>query len=75
MKHPGTIEHVDGETGRVLKTVAAAEVPEDQRFAPDEHGHPTPITRVVRHQHGERVFIREYGPGGVLLRSTAATAR
>ncbi len=63
--HPGKVVYVDGASGRVVRELDAAEVPEAQRFAGD-----APVVKVVATVMGEQRAVREYGVGGVLLRST-----
>lgn len=72
--HPGTVEYVDGNTGKVTRTAKVDEVPESLRFAPTDQG-PVPVVRVVAHVHGNERTIREYGPDGALLRSTVQLKR
>jgi len=72
--HPGAVEYVDGNTGQVTRTSKIDEVPEGLRFAPTESGL-VPVVRVVAHVTGNERTIREYGPGGALLRSTVQLKR
>jgi hypothetical protein len=69
-RHPGTIVYVDGRTLRETDRVAASDVPPLLRFAPTPRGL-VPVVRVVLYLESERRVIREYGPRGELLRSTA----
>lgn len=73
MSHPGTVEYVDGDTGRVLATSPVETVPHALRFAPTERG-AVPVVRVVATTRGSQRTIREYGPEGELLRSTLQLA-
>lgn len=68
VEHPGTIEFVDGDTNEITEE-DAANVPESLRFAETDEGL-VPVVRVVARTAGKQRFIREYGPGGELLRST-----
>jgi hypothetical protein len=70
-EHPGFITFVDGVTGAVRTTVPVDHVPMQLRFAQTEQG-PVPVVRVVASSTGVVRTIREYGPGGELLRSTVA---
>ncbi|MGC4115126.1 MAG: hypothetical protein QM765_11065 [Myxococcales bacterium] len=72
--HPGQIEFVDGNTGKVTRVAKAAEVPEALRFAPTDKGL-VPVVKVVATVEGERRTIREYGPAGEVLRSTVQVSR
>lgn len=72
--HPGFIELVDGETGRVLERRAAGELPESMRFEVDEHGASIPVVRIVEHVDGARRTLIAYGPKGELLRTTTQYA-
>jgi hypothetical protein len=65
LRHPGTIEIVDGATGRVTKTERAEDVPETIAFADGK-----PVTRIVVHEAGDRREIRSYGPDGEFLSAT-----
>jgi hypothetical protein len=67
--HPGTVTFLDGATQQVVRTAAVGELPEPMRFAPTEHGL-VPVVKVVSFAEGDQRIIREYGPGGELLRST-----
>lgn len=69
-KHPGTITYVDGNTDQVLSVAKIDTVPEAMRFAPGPNGKPVPVVKVVATVAGNQRFIRELGPGDVLLRST-----
>ena len=65
MRHPGTIEIVDGATGRVTKTERAEDVPEAVAFAAGK-----PVTRIVVRTAGDRREIRSYGEDGEFLSAT-----
>jgi hypothetical protein len=65
--HPGTIVYVD-ERGEQRRPVN--EVPESLRYGEVEGGKWLPVVRVVATTAGDQRVIREYGPGGELLRST-----
>jgi hypothetical protein len=69
-EHPGTIEYVDGATGEVTRTEAAADVPEAIRYAPGADGKPRPVVRITILTVGPRREIRQFGADGELLRST-----
>jgi hypothetical protein len=73
--HPGTIVYakvVDGQE-IVVSERPVAEVPEAMRFHQTPQG-PVPVVKAVAMLGpGDRIIeIHEYGPGGVLLRSTLA---
>jgi hypothetical protein len=74
VKHPGTIEIVDGATGRVLRTERADDVPEAVAFANGEDGEPRPVTRIVITESEERREIRSYGADGEFLSATYQVA-
>ena len=65
MKHPGTIEFVDGATGKVTSTERAEDVPEVIAFADGK-----PVTRIVVLDAGDRREIRSYGADGEFLSAT-----
>ena len=65
VKHPGTIEFVDGATGQVTRTERAEDVPEAIAFARGK-----PVTRIVITGDGEQREIRSYGPDGEFLTAT-----
>ena len=65
MKHPGTIEFVDGATGQVTSTERAEDVPEVIAFADGK-----PVTRIVVLDAGDRREIRSYGADGEFLSAT-----
>lgn len=70
MRHPGTIEFVDGASGRVTSTERAEDVPEAIAFARGEDGGQRPVTRIVVITDGDRREIRSYGPDGEFLTAT-----
>jgi len=70
-EHPGTIEFVYRGVSRI---VPAEEVDESIRFAPGADGALQPVVRVVVVAMDRRREISEFGPGGVLLRSTFQVA-
>ena len=65
MKHPGTIEFVDGTTGEVTSTERAEDVPEAIAYASGK-----PVTRIVITTSGDRREIRSYGENGEFLTAT-----
>ena len=65
MKHPGTIEFVDGATGEVTRTERAEDVPDVIAFAAG-----VPVTRIVVVTLGDRREIRSYGEDGEFLTAT-----
>ena len=65
MKHPGTIEFVDGTTGEVTRTERAEDVPEVIAFAGGK-----PVGRIVITEAGDRREIRSYGADGEFLTAT-----
>jgi hypothetical protein len=69
-EHPGEIEYVDGATGEVTRRAPAADVPEQIRYAPGPDGELRPVVRITVLTVGPRREIRQFGPGGELLRST-----
>jgi hypothetical protein len=69
VKHPGTIEFVDGATGEVTRTEPAAEVPKTIAFADGK-----PVTRIVVTESGDRREIRSYGADGEFLSATYQVA-
>jgi hypothetical protein len=69
VKHPGTIEFVDGATGEVTRTEPAGEVPETIAFADGK-----PVTRIVVLESGDRREIRSYGADGEFLSATYQVA-
>jgi hypothetical protein len=69
VKHPGTIEFVDGATGEVTRTEPAEEVPETIAFADGK-----PVTRIVVLESGDRREIRSYGADGEFLSATYQVA-
>jgi hypothetical protein len=70
LRHPGTIEIVDGATGRVTETERAEDVPEAVAFARGEDGELRPVTRIVVITAGNRREIRSYGEDGEFLSAT-----
>lgn len=74
MIHPGTVVYVDGDTGHVQSSSPISAVPLGLHFVETPHG-PVPVVRVVATTRGRARTIREYGPGGELLRSTVVTSR
>lgn len=68
-KHPGFITYVDGDTNTTVSTDPVASVPPGMRFADTASGK-VPVVKVVATTAGNQRFIREYGPGDQLLRST-----
>ena len=66
--HPGTITFVSDDDRERVEN--ASGVPESLRFAKNQHGRWVPVVRVVATVAGDQRTIREYGPGGELLRST-----
>lgn len=69
-EHPGTVEYVDGVTGKVLHVADAADVDDAIGFAPDADGTLQPVTRIVITTVGERREVRQMGADGALLRTT-----
>ena len=69
-EHPGTVEYVDGLTGKILYVADAADVDDAIRFAPGADGTPQPVTRIVITTVGERREVRQLGADGTLLRTT-----
>jgi len=69
VKHPGTIEFVDGATGEVTRTERADSVPETIAFADGR-----PVTRIVITESEERREIRSYGEDGSFLSATYQVA-
>jgi hypothetical protein len=69
VKHPGTIEFVDGSTGEVTRTERAEDVPETIAFADGQ-----PVTRIVVTESEERREIRSYGADGEFLSATYQVA-
>jgi hypothetical protein len=65
LRHPGTIEFVDGATGKVTHTERAEDVPETIAFADGK-----PVTRIVVRTSEDRREIRSYGPDGEFLTAT-----
>ena len=65
MTHPGTIEIVDGATGKVTRTERAEDVPETIAFADGK-----PVTRIVVLETEDQREIRSYGPDGEFLSAT-----
>jgi hypothetical protein len=65
VKHPGTIEFVDGRTGEVTRTERAEDVPDAIAFADG-----TPVTRIVVLEAGDQREIRSYGADGEFLSAT-----
>jgi len=65
LTHPGTIEFVDGTTGKVTRTERAEDVPETIAFADGK-----PVTRIVVIESGDQREIRSYGPDGTFLSAT-----
>jgi hypothetical protein len=65
VKHPGTIEFVDGTSGEVTRTERAEDVPEVIAFA-----NGVPVTRIVVLEAGDRREIRSYGADGQFLTAT-----
>jgi hypothetical protein len=70
VKHPGTIEFVDGATGEVTRTENASDVPEAIAFAAGEDGALRPVVRIVVTTLGDRREIRSYGEDGEFLTAT-----
>jgi hypothetical protein len=69
MRHPGKVLYVDGNSGQVLETIDAAEMPDSIRFADTERGR-VPVVKVIATIVGDKRYVREYGPNDELLRST-----
>jgi hypothetical protein len=69
-QHPGTVEYVDGATGRIIHVADAADVDDAIKFAPDASGTPQPVTRIVITTVGEQREVRQHGADGALLRTT-----
>jgi hypothetical protein len=69
-EHPGTIEYVDGTTGKVVHVADAADVDEAISFAPGSDGTSQPVTRIVITTVGEQREVRQMGADGALLRTT-----
>lgn len=69
-EHPGTVEYVDGLTGKILYVANAADVDDAIGFAPGADGTPQPVTRIVITTVGERREVRQLGADGTLLRTT-----
>jgi len=67
--HPGRIIYVDGDSGAIVSERDVGEVPESGRFVHTERG-PVPVVRVEASVAGDKRFIKEYGPGNELLRTT-----
>jgi hypothetical protein len=74
VKHPGTIEFVDGTSGEVTRTERAEDAPEAIAFANGEDGRPRPVTRIVVTESGDRREIRSYGADGEFLSATYQVA-
>ena len=70
MRHPGTIEFVDGTTGQVTREERAEDVPESIRFAGGSDGELRPVTRIVITESGDQREIRSYGADGEFLTVT-----
>jgi hypothetical protein len=69
-EHPGTVEYVDGVTGKILHVADAADVDDAIGFAPGADGTPQPVTRIVITTVGDRREVRQLGADGALLRTT-----
>jgi hypothetical protein len=69
-EHPGTVEYVDGATGKILHVADAADVEDAIGFAPGADGTLQPVTRIVITTVGERREVRQLGADGALLRTT-----
>lgn len=69
-EHPGTVEYVDGVTGKILHVADAADVDDAIGFAPGADGRPQPVTRIVITTVGDRREVRQLGADGALLRTT-----
>lgn len=69
-EHPGTIEYVDGATGKILHVADAADVDDAISFAPGADGTLQPVTRIVITTVGERREVRQLAADGALLRTT-----
>ena len=70
MEHPGTIEYVDGTTGKVTYVADAADVADAIKFAPGPDGVSHPVLKIVITQLGDRREIRQLGAGDELLKTT-----
>jgi hypothetical protein len=69
-EHPGTVEYIDGNTGRVVRTRDASELPEDRLWVHVE-GRWVPIVRVVAKKYDDdHRVITELGPNNEVLRTT-----
>ncbi len=68
-RHPGKIEVYDGATNKLVKTLDATKLADSVRYAPTKDGL-VAVTRVITHDTGKTVQIRELGADGQLLRST-----
>jgi hypothetical protein len=68
--HPGTVTFVDGVTQEITDEVAASEVPDGIKFAPDADGSLTPVVKIVHTTAGARRTIQQFGPAGQLLKIT-----
>ena len=69
-EHPGTIEYVDGATGKIVHVADAADVDDAISFAPGADGTLQPVTRIVITTVGERREVRQLAADGALLRTT-----
>jgi hypothetical protein len=69
-EHPGTVEYVDGMTGKIVHVAHAADVDEAISFAPGSDGTPQPVTRIVITTVGDQREVRQMGADGSLLRTT-----
>lgn len=70
MRHPGKIEVYDGDTDRLVKTLDASTLPDAVRFAPAADGSQVPVVRVLTHDTGKQIHVKEFGADGALLRSS-----
>ncbi|MCV5153589.1 hypothetical protein OFC46_27255, partial [Escherichia coli] len=64
------ITFINGLTNQVVREVDATSVPEAIRFAPNADGRLEPVVKIVETTIGRQRTIKQYGPDGVLLRST-----
>jgi hypothetical protein len=71
--HPGSIEWVDGATGKVLSKEAAGEFPDSIRYARDAEGRLQPIVRLVVTGSGVHREIAQVDADGHVLRRTYQT--
>jgi hypothetical protein len=73
--HPGTVDFIDGATGRLIQRIPAAEMHPEAAYARDEDGRLEPVIVVVITEIDDRRELQQYGSSGRLLKTTLQIQR